>query len=112
MKKIEAVIRPAKLEDVCSALDKLGHAGMMISEIEGQGIQKGVDQQFRGKTYRVKFLTKVKIQLVVSDEDVDKIVQTICDAACTGKAGDGKIFIYPVQDVVRIRTGERALAAL
>ncbi|MGA2264963.1 MAG: P-II family nitrogen regulator [Phycisphaerae bacterium] len=112
MKKIEAIIRPAKVQDVCSALDKLGHAGMMITEIEGHGRQKGMEQQFRGKTYKVSFLTKVRIQVIADDQDVDKITQAICQAAFTGKVGDGKIFIYPVDDVVRIRTGERAQAAL
>ena len=112
MKKIEAVIRPTKVEDVCAALDKLGHPGMMVSEIEGYGRQKGVDQQFRGNTYRVRFMTKAKIQLIVDDQDVDKVTEAICQAACTGKVGDGKVFIYPVEEVVRIRTGERAAAAL
>lgn len=112
MKKIEAVIRSTKVDAVCAALDELGHPGMMISEIEGYGRQKGVDQQFRGNTYRVKFLTKAKIQLVVDDKDVDKTVEAICQAACTGQVGDGKVFVYPVEQVVRIRTGERAQAAL
>jgi len=112
VKRIEAVVRTNKVGDVCSALDKVGHPGIMVSEIEGHGTQKGVAQQFRGKTYQVEFLTKGVIQVVVKDEEVDKIVNAICEAAFTGEVGDGKIFIHPVTDVVRIRTRERGDVAV
>ena len=107
MKKIEAVIRPTKLGDVLDALNKAGHPGVMITEIEGHGKQKGIEQEFRGKTYKTELLTKAKIEIVANDADVEKIVEAIRKAALTGKVGDGKIFIYPIGDVVRIRTAER-----
>ena len=107
MKKIEAVIRPTKVGDVLDALNKTGHPGVMITEIEGHGKQKGIEQEFRGKTYKTELLTKAKIEIVANDADVEKIVEAIRKAALTGKVGDGKIFIYPIGDVVRIRTAER-----
>ena len=112
MKRIEAVVRTTKAGDVCAALSKVGHPGVMVSEIEGHGTQQGVAQQFRGKTYRVEFLTKAVIQVVARDEEVERIVGAICEAARTGEVGDGKIFIHPVVDAVRIRTGERGDQAL
>ena len=112
MKKIEAIIRPAKVGTVCEALDKLGHPGLMVTEVEGHGHQKGLEQQFRGKTYKVEFMTKARIQIVVNDSDVDKTIDAICAAAVTGQVGDGKIFVYPVEDAVRIRTGERGAMAV
>lgn len=112
MKRIEAVVRATKVGEICSALEKVGHPGVMVSEIEGHGAQKGVAQQFRGKTYKVEFLTKAVIQVVAKDEDVEGIVKAICDAARTGEVGDGKIFIHPVADAVRIRTSERGDRAL
>lgn len=112
MKKIEAVIRPTKVGDVCTALDKIGHPGMMITEIEGHGKQKGVEQQFRGKTYKVELLTKARVQIIANDEDVDTIAAAICKAAATGEVGDGKIFIYPVDNAIRIRTGEKGSQAI
>ena len=112
MKRIEAVVRTTKVGDVCSALDKVGHPGIMVSEIEGHGTQRGVAQQFRGKTYKLEFLTKAVVQVVAKDEDVERIVAAICDAARTGEVGDGKIFIHPVVDAVRIRTSERGDQAL
>jgi nitrogen regulatory protein P-II 1 len=112
MKKIEAIVRPTKLGDVCAALNKVGHPGLTITEVEGHGKQKGVEQQFRGKTHRVDLLTKGRIEVIAEDGDVDGITQAICKAAFTGRAGDGKIFIYPVEDVIRIRTEERGSAAI
>lgn len=106
MKKIEAVIRPTKVGDVLDALNKCGHPGVMITEIEGHGKQKGIEQEFRGKTYKTELLTKAKIEIVANDADVEKIVKAIRVAALTGKVGDGKIFIYPIDDAVRIRTAE------
>ena len=107
MKKIEAIIRPAKIGDVCAALEKIGHPGIMITEIEGHGKQKGIEQQFRGKTYKVDLMTKARIEIVVKDEDVNKTIKAIRESAFTGNVGDGKIFIYPVEDAVRIRTAEQ-----
>lgn len=112
MKKIEAIIRPAKVTAVCEALEKIGHPGMMITEVEGHGKQKGIRQQFRGKTFKVDFLTKARLQIVVNDSEVDATIDAICAAALTGNEGDGKIFIYPVEDAVRIRTGERGTVAV
>jgi len=112
MKKIEAIIRPAKVGDVCKALADAGCPGLPISEIEGQGKQKGVEQEFRGKKYRTALMTKAKIEIIANDEDLEKLVDAICEAALTGTAGDGKIFIYPVDDVVRIRTKERGRATV
>ncbi|MCX5678569.1 MAG: P-II family nitrogen regulator [Candidatus Omnitrophica bacterium] len=107
MKKIEVIIRPTKVGDVCTALDRAGHPGIMITEIEGHGKQKGIEQKVRGKTYKVDLITKARIEIVVKDGDVDNIVKAVREAAFTGEVGDGKIFIYPVADAVRIRTAER-----
>ena len=112
MKKIEAIIRPTKVGDVCDALNKVGHPGIMITEIEGHGKQKGIEQEFRGKTYKTELLTKAKLEVVVNDQDVGKITKAIREAAFTGKVGDGKIFIYPIDDAVRIRTTEHGEAAI
>ena len=112
MKKIEAIIRPAKVGDVCDALEKIGHPGIMLTEIEGHGNQKGIKQEVRGKTYNVNLLTKIRVEVVVKDSDVDKTVKAIREAAFKGKVGDGKIFIYPVADAVRIRTAERGDVAV
>ncbi len=112
MKKIEAIIRPTKLGDVCAALEKVGHPGLMITEIEGHGKQKGIEQEFRGKTYKTELITKAKIELVVKDGDVDKTVKAIRESALTGKVGDGKIFVYPITDAIRIRTAEQGEAAI
>jgi nitrogen regulatory protein P-II 1 len=107
MKKIEAIIRPAKTGDVYEALESVGCPGLMITEIEGQGRQKGVEQEFRGKKYKTELLTKAKIEIVADDEDVEKIVAAIQKAAITGKEGDGRIFVYTIDEAIRIRTGER-----
>ena len=112
MKKIEAIIRPAKVGDVCTALDQTGHPGIMITEIEGHGKQKGLEQQVRGKTYKIDLLTKARLEVVVKDDEVDKIVHAIREAAFTGQVGDGKIFIYPVENAMRIRTAEEGDIAI
>jgi nitrogen regulatory protein P-II 1 len=112
MKKLEAIIRTTKVGDVCDALDKIGHPGMMLSEVEGHGKQHGIEQEFRGKTYHMSMMTKARLQVIVNDNEVDKTAKAICEAAYTGEVGDGKIFIYPVEEVVRIRTGERGGVAL
>jgi len=108
MKKVEAIIRPERLSAVREVLDKNGFPGMSATEIKGRGRQKGVSLQWRAGDYKVEFLPKVKLEVVVEDGDADRIVDLICDAAHTGEAGDGKIFVYPVVDVVRVRTKERA----
>jgi nitrogen regulatory protein P-II 1 len=112
MKKIEAVIRPEKLKGVLSAIDKVGYSGIMITEIQGHGKQKGLTQQWRGQTYKVEFLPKVKIEVVVEDSQAMKIAKTIEVSARTGEIGDGKIFIYPADTAIRIRTGEEGDGAL
>lgn len=112
MQRVEAIIRPEKLDVVKTALEDLDHAGMTLTEVRGHGTQRGVTEQWRGRTFAVEYLTKVKIELVVKDEDVDAIVERIVDAARTGQVGDGKIFVSPVGSAVRIRTGEADEAAL
>ncbi|MDA8155715.1 MAG: P-II family nitrogen regulator [Actinomycetota bacterium] len=112
MKKIEAIIRPNKVGDLCAALEKVGHPGLMISDIEGHGSQKGLEEQVRGKTYKISLLTKKKVELIVKDQDADKIIQTIRKAVNTGAIGDGKIFVSSMEDAVRIRTGESGEAAV
>ena len=112
MKKIEAIIRPEKLESVRSALEEVGFPGLMITEIEGHGKQKGITQQWRGKKYKVELLSKIKLEIVAHDNDVEKIIESIVKSAMTGKIGDGKIFVYPVEDALRIRTKERGDKAI
>ena len=112
MKKIEAIVRPEKLDEVRKAIEAVGYPGMTITEAEGHGKQKGLTQQWRGETYRVEFLPKVKLELVVVDSDAERIIQAIIKAAKTGSVGDGKIFVSDVRDVIKIRTGERGEVAL
>ncbi|MDD5423777.1 MAG: P-II family nitrogen regulator [Candidatus Omnitrophica bacterium] len=112
MKKIEAVVRIEKLEEITEALDKFGYPGMMVTHIEGHGRQKGLTEQFRGREYKVNFLPKMKIEIVVKDADVEKLVKAITGIARTGEIGDGKIFIYAVEDTIRIRTGEKGESAV
>ena len=106
MKKIEAIIREEKLEPVRKAIESFGYFGMTISEVSGRGRQKGIPLQWRVGEYRVDFLPKLKIEIVVLDEDVAKTVNAISRNARTGEMGDGKIFILPVENAVRVRTGE------
>lgn len=112
MKKIEAIIKPFKLDDVREALTEIGITGMTVSEVKGFGRQKGHTEIYRGAEYAVDFLPKVKVELVLADEDVERAIDVIIETARSGKIGDGKIFILPVEGVVRIRTGERDEAAL
>ncbi len=112
MKKVEAIIRPFKLEDVKLALVNSGIVGMTVSEVRGFGRQKGQVERYRGSEFTVEFLQKLKIEVVVEDTNVEKVISAIGDAAKTGEIGDGKIFISPVDSVVRIRTGERDNSAL
>ncbi|NMC59617.1 MAG: P-II family nitrogen regulator [Candidatus Methanofastidiosa archaeon] len=106
MKKIEAIIRPEKLQDVKTALDKMGCIGMTITEVKGRGKQGGVTQQWRGRQYHIDLLPKIKLELVVKTKYVDKVVNTIIENARTGNTGDGKIFISSVEKVYRVRTGD------
>ena len=112
MKKIEAIIKPFKLDDVREALSGIGVAGITMTEVRGFGRQKGHKELYRGAEYSVDFLPKVKIELVVSDDLVDRAVETIQMQAKTGKIGDGKIFVYNVEQAYRIRTGEQDEDAL
>jgi len=112
MKKIEAVIKPFKLEDVKEALSEAGITGMTVSEVKGYGRQQGHSELYRGAEYVVDFLPKVKIEVVVKEEDVDMVTQKIAEAARTGKIGDGKIFVSDIEKVIRIRTGETDEEAL
>ena len=107
MKKIEAIIRPTKLEEVKASLENAGFNSLTIVDVKGRGQQKGIIQQWRGQEYRVDTLPKLKIDLIVNDEDVDKAIDIIVSSARTGNIGDGKIFVLPVEKVIRIRTGER-----
>lgn len=112
MKKVEAIIRPEKLESVRRALELAGCAGIMITEIEGHGKQKGVVQQWRGEKYKVELLPKLKIEIVVRDAEVERITKVIIDNAKTGEIGDGKIFISNIENTIRIRTGEKGELSL
>ena len=112
MKKIIAIIRPSKLEEVKKALLDSGFAGMTIHDVRGHGRQLGITERYRGSDYRVDLLPKVQIDMVVNDDDVAKAIDIIVTTARTGTIGDGKIFVHPVEEVVRIRTGERGESTL
>jgi nitrogen regulatory protein P-II 1 len=107
MRKIEAIIKPFKLDEVKEALHTIGIQGMTVTEVKGFGRQKGHTELYRGAEYVVDFLPKIKVEIAVKDEMVDKVVQAIVQAANTGRIGDGKIFVLPVEEAIRIRTGER-----
>ena len=106
MKRIEAIIKPFKLEDVKEALSEAGITGMTVSDVKGYGRQQGHSELYRGAEYVVDFLPKIKLDLIVAEEDVDRVVNIIIESAKTGKIGDGKIFVSPVERIIRIRTGE------
>ncbi len=112
MKKIEAIIRPEKLVPVKSTLEEMGFPGMTVSEVKGRGRQKGITQQWRGKEYKVDLLPKIKLEVVVDDADMDKVVDAILEAAPMQKVGDGKIFVSTIEDIIRVRTGERGKDAV
>lgn len=112
MKKIEAIIKPFKLDEVKEALNGLGVTGMTLSEVKGFGRQKGHKEIYRGAEYQVDFVPKIKLTIVTASDMVDKIVATIMETAGTGKIGDGKLFILPVDDAIRIRTGEKGKSAI
>ena len=112
MKKIEAIIKPFKLDDVKNALNELGIQGMTVTEVKGYGRQKGHTEIYRGAEYVVDFVPKIKLEIVVAAEIADKVVAAIQQAALTGKVGDGKIFVMPVEQAVRVRTGEKGKDAI
>lgn len=112
MKKIEAIIRPFRIDDVREALAELGVKGMTLTEVKGYGRQKGHTELYRGSEYQIDFLPKIKLEIIVVDGMVDKVVDVIIKTAKTGQIGDGKIFVYPVEDAIRVRTGESGEDAL
>ena len=112
MKKIEAIIKPFKLDDVREALSEIGVTGMTVTEVKGFGRQKGHTELYRGAEYVVDFLPKVKLEMVVKEDQLVRCIEAISTAARTGKIGDGKIFVYPVEQVIRIRTGETGPEAI
>ena len=112
MKKIEAIIKPFKLDDVKEALNELGIKGMTVSEVKGYGRQKGHKEIYRGAEYVVDFIPKIKLEIVVDSSQVDEIVERIRQAANTDKIGDGKIFVLPIEEVIRVRTGEKGKDAI
>ena len=112
MKKIEAIIKPFKVEEVKDALTKIGIQGMTVSEVKGFGRQKGHTELYRGAEYAIDFVPKSKIELIVTDEMFNQVIEAIVRASKTGKFGDGKIFVSPVEEVIRIRTGERGKDAI
>lgn len=112
MRKVEAIVKPFKLDEVKEALNEIGIQGITVSEVKGFGRQKGHTELYRGAEYVVDFIPKIKMEIIVSDEIVEQVVNTIADAAKTGRIGDGKIFVTPIDDVLRIRTGERGEDAL
>ncbi len=112
MKRIEAIIRPAKVAEVCDALEKTGHSGMTVSAVEGRGNQKAWVNQIRGSAQEVSLLARARVEVVARDEDVDLIINAIRIAALTGEVGDGKIFVHDMANAIRIRTNESGMAAL
>jgi nitrogen regulatory protein P-II 1 len=112
MKKIEAIIKPYKLDDVKDALNGIGIKGMTISEVKGYGRQKGHTEVYRGAEYVIDFLPKIKIEIIVDADQVDQVIETVVESARTGKIGDGKIFVLPVEQIVRVRTGEMGHEAI
>ena len=112
MKKIEAIIRPDTVPMVRKALEELGVKGVTITQVLGHGAQKGITQQWKGNTYRVDLLPKVELKMVISDADVEKVLHAIQECASTGQVGDGKVFVSAIEDVMRVRTGERGEAAV
>jgi len=112
VKKIEAIIRPEKLNLLREKLDAQGFSGMTATEVKGRGKQKGIVLQWRAGDYRVEFIPKMKLEVVFDDQDAETVIDLICDTVQTGEAGDGKIFVYPVEDVIRVRTKERGCTAV
>ena len=112
MKRIEAIIKPDKMEAVVEKLSQLGYTGLNFTEVQGHGRQKGMTEIFRGREYEIRFIPKIKLEIVTSDDKVEKVIETISKTANTGQIGDGKIFVSDISDVIRIRTGERGESAI
>ena len=112
MKLVTGIVKPFKLDDVKAALESFGVAGITVSEVQGYGRQKGHTETYRGAEYRVDFVPKVRIEVLVDDDDFDDVVEVIVKSAATGKIGDGKVWVTPIETVVRVRTGERGRDAL
>lgn len=112
MKLVTAIVKPFTLEDIKAALEQIGVLGMTVSEVQGYGRQRGHTEVYRGAEYSVDFVPKIRVEIVVDEEQVDKTIDTVVQAARTGKIGDGKVWVTPVETVVRVRTGERGLDAL
>ncbi len=112
MKKLECIIRPFKLEEVKEALNNVGVRGMTVSEIRGFGRSRGHTELYRGSEYAIEFVPKLKLEIVVSENDVDNVIEVLQQSATTGRIGDGKIFVIPIDEIIRIRTGERGPAAI
>ena len=112
MKKLECIVRPFKLEEVKEALNNVGVRGMTVSEIRGFGRSRGHTELYRGSEYTIEFVPKLKLEIVVAEENVDKVIEAVQQSASTGKIGDGKVFVLPINEIIRIRTGERGPAAI
>ena len=112
MKKVEAIIKPFKLEEVKEALSNAGVKGLTVSEVKGFGRQKGHKELYRGAEYEIEFLPKIKLEVVVSEDELDAVIEAIASSARTGRLGDGKVFVSPIEEVVRIRTGEKGEEAI
>jgi nitrogen regulatory protein P-II 1 len=112
VKKVEAIIKPFKLEEVKEALSNVGIKGLTVTEVKGFGRQKGHKELYRGAEYEIEFLPKVKLEVVVPDDEIDRVIDAIISSAHTGRLGDGKIFVTPMEEVIRIRTGERGVDAI
>jgi len=112
MRKIEAIIKPFKLDEVKDGLYEIGVTGMTVTEVKGHGRQKGHKEVYRGAEYVVDFLPKIKIEIIISKEDAERVITTTCEKAKTGKIGDGKIFVLPIEDVIRVRTGQMGKEAI
>ena len=112
MKKIEAIIRPEKLDAIVEELGNLGHSGLNITEVKGHGRQRGIKEIFRGREYDIHYIPKIKIEIVLNDEQLENAITAILKVAKTGQIGDGKLFISEVTDAIRVRTGERGAAAV
>ncbi len=110
--KVEIIVREEKLAEITEALDSVGYPAMTVYPVEGRGHQKGLTEQFRGRIYEIPFLPKIKIEVLIRDHDREKVIAAVSEAARTGEIGDGKIFVYPVADVIRIRTGEAGESAI